>query len=337
MDGEDPVPNHRAAKGKGKGKEKEEATPTSLRPASSHEATEPEQTSSSSSFMSRVASSTTHLAQNLVTSRPAEGEMASIVPSNKGETSTVAQDKNGSSAADIANWRSNPSIARPEAGFRSSQTSDKGKSSEADFSAFLEHEGRVEQAEAGGFGSPLPQQGLFEVRQQQPQQQSRDEKGWNAVGRAEDGSEVVDLLNSGYDDALEVDLDARLSAEEQAALRRALFPDDRQGKQNPAMERWGDLLDFTPGFLTQDRAGDIDMVNHLGTSEPEEARAIWVSHWQDVLSSYTDEVWGNLNALVGEAREELRVISESGEKEAGSHESGALRRLQQILSHIRGF
>ena len=80
------------------------------------------------------------------------------------------------------------------------------------------------------------------------------------------------------------------------------------------------------------------MLNQLGTSEPQEAREIWVTHWQDVFSSYTDEVWGNLSDLVGEAREELQALSTSrGEEEARPPESRALRRLQQILSHVRGF
>lgn len=330
MEGDNPIERKQRA-AKGKEKDKEEA-PVPLQSRLNDGATTTEQTSSLNSFISRMASSTTQLAQDLIASHATEREMASIAPSNKGETSAAAQLQNGSSATDIATWRSIPLVADPDASFRSPRNAEMDKSHEAGFSAFLDHEGRPEQAEADGVRPPLPRQGLLEA-----QQLSRDQKSGNAVDRVEDGSEVVELLNSGYDDAVDVGPGVSLSVEDKAALRRALFQDDGQWRQRPATEHWGELLDFTPDFLSRDRAGDTDMLSYLGTSEPKEAREIWVSHWQDVLSSYTDEVWGNLSVLVGEAREELDAISGSRGEGIVTPESGALRRLQQILSHVRGF
>lgn len=146
-----------------------------------------------------------------------------------------------------------------------------------------------------------------------------------------DGSEVVDLLETVF---LGEDNDEPyMTNEKLLPLRRELF---REG--GPAGTSWDSVLNFVPEFISNRGMGNSDeyqqLAQHLGLSNPAEARDIWFSQWDDVLSSYTDEVWGDLSPLVMAARQELKGISTNPE---GTTSDGlnALRRLQQILAHVR--
>jgi hypothetical protein len=58
----------------------------------------------------------------------------------------------------------------------------------------------------------------------------------------------------------------------------------------------------------------------------------WKEQWEDVLTGYTDEVWGNLLPLVKEARKE---VGELQHNPSASEQPKALRRLGAILGHLR--
>ncbi|KFH41113.1 hypothetical protein ACRE_081770 [Hapsidospora chrysogenum ATCC 11550] len=147
---------------------------------------------------------------------------------------------------------------------------------------------------------------------------------------ATDGAAVVDLLSQPpqLEDMLaDDDQDEQLTPAAAAKLREALFssPGNRIA--------WDDLLNFTPGFVARPGDGAQEARAQLGTEDPDGAREIWLRQWRDVLSAYTDEVWGDLGPLAAEAKRELESSGPSGGVERAD---GALGRLRMILAHVRG-
>ncbi|RYP73754.1 hypothetical protein DL771_003467 [Monosporascus sp. 5C6A] len=317
-----------SAKGKGKGKEK--ATFLSMQPKPSGHSASVEPTSDPNSITSRIASSTTRLAKDLVTGHTTTADMTEILSASKVGTSRATTSKNCRATADASTSRPNPAAADYERRFRTMQAG-AGIANELGFSAFLDETGKLDPTMHATVDDTLQPLGILKPRQG-PYEQA-GEQGANLI---EDGSEVAKFLDSGYSQIGDEDPEIPLPSKEQAALRRALFLDGGQWRQQPATDDWEDALNFFPDFMLSGAWRDADVSRHLGTSDPKEARATWVNHWQVVLSSYTDEVWGDLSSLVGEAREELRALSKPNEQSAPTT-ARALRRLQQILTHIRGF
>lgn len=143
-----------------------------------------------------------------------------------------------------------------------------------------------------------------------------------------DGNDVVNLL-SVPDEELELEsVSETLSEDEVARLRHAFFA------KNYAAAEWDALLNFVPGFISKPEESR-ERSEYLGTSDPLAARDTWFRQWEDVLSSYTDEVWGDLTPLVAAARAEISGVQDPviGSTEAGTK---ALNRLRQILAHVRG-
>ncbi len=156
---------------------------------------------------------------------------------------------------------------------------------------------------------------------------------------AKDGADVVTLLSRGSDlDEVFRHVNEPPSQEDLAGLRKALFGEGADHGASPVA--WDDVLNFIPEYLQAHaappgaRPGD-DLLMHLGTLDPDEAWQTWIGQWSRVLTSYQDEVWGDLGALVDEARTEVRRIEEAapGEKPP---EPTALLRLRAILGHLRG-
>ncbi|KAF7559594.1 hypothetical protein G7046_g4582 [Stylonectria norvegica] len=148
-----------------------------------------------------------------------------------------------------------------------------------------------------------------------------------------DGSAVVNLLDGPSD---EVDAaifghvqDEDLSPEAVAKLHEALFA------STTTESRWDDLLNFTPDFVAHPNMSS-DAQLHLGTQDPTEARSIWLHQWNDVLSAYTDQVWGDLEPLAAEARREVEELTTEEAVPGRTPETKALDRLRQILAHVRG-
>ncbi len=160
---------------------------------------------------------------------------------------------------------------------------------------------------------------------------------------ANDGADVVALLSRGSElDEVFKHVNEPPSQEDLAGLRQALFGEGAGHGASPVA--WDDVLNFIPEYLQAHAAPpgarpgarpEDDRSMHLGTLDPDEAWQTWIDQWSRVLTSYQDEVWGDLGALVDEARTEVRRIEEAapGDKPP---EPTALLRLRAILGHLRG-
>lgn len=159
-----------------------------------------------------------------------------------------------------------------------------------------------------------------------------------AEQQARDGAEVVALLCSDGDlDHVFEHFNEPPTQEDLAGLRQALFGEGAE--TGTSAVAWDNVLNFIPEYL-QAHAGsgirpDDELAMHLGATDAEEGWQAWIGQWSRVLTSYQDEVWGDLGALVDEARTEIRQIKEAapGEKRP---EPTALLRLRAILGHLRG-
>ncbi|KAL2154101.1 hypothetical protein VTH82DRAFT_2777 [Thermothelomyces myriococcoides] len=157
---------------------------------------------------------------------------------------------------------------------------------------------------------------------------------------ARDGADVVALLSRDGDfDSIFEHVDEPPSTSDISALRQALFGNEAiPGNSSPIA--WDNVLNFIPEYLRTltwpaSAIGPEDQLSaHLGTSNPDEAWQTWISQWSRVLTSYQDEVWGDLSAIVDEARTEIRRMEEvkPGEKPPVPT---ALLRLRAILNHLR--
>ncbi|EGY18513.1 uncharacterized protein VDAG_08847 [Verticillium dahliae VdLs.17] len=156
------------------------------------------------------------------------------------------------------------------------------------------------------------------------------------VQASRDGIEAVQLLS----DPETQDIITRdslestpvLSPHEIATLRLALFGENQSQTVERTGQGWDELLNFQPDFLI---AGDRDAsYQHLGIRDPQRATRTWLADWRHVLSSYTDEVWGDLGPLAEAARNEL---NDTGDQISDSPPTDmrALGRLRQILAHVR--
>ncbi|KAG8409479.1 hypothetical protein J3459_017472 [Metarhizium acridum] len=144
-----------------------------------------------------------------------------------------------------------------------------------------------------------------------------------------DGSDVVHFLSRPETGDLPISEEpGEMTPSEAARLRAALFG---SGSSWPF---WDQLLNFSPAFVVEVEGCGRDADSYMGTSDVGLARSTWLRHWNDVLSSYTDEVWGDLAPLATEAKEELQQYTQTQESLEAS--TTALNRLRLILNHVRG-
>lgn len=144
---------------------------------------------------------------------------------------------------------------------------------------------------------------------------------------ASDGSDVIQLLSMPEEEPNYSESNELLSEQETARLREAFFAN---GTSHPT---WDRLLSFSPEFVS-DPGNSHAARSHMGTEDTIVARDLWLQQWQDVLGSYTDEVWGDLEPLVEEAKREIETSRLR--TDTRSPESKALDRLRQLLAHVRG-
>ncbi|KZZ94859.1 hypothetical protein AAL_04970 [Moelleriella libera RCEF 2490] len=146
-----------------------------------------------------------------------------------------------------------------------------------------------------------------------------------------DGSEVVSLLNEpeiSLPPLVGEDEHQLLLEEDKIQLQAAIFDPGRR------QSRWASLLDFNPAFMAGSESSEADAEALMGTTDLPEAQRLWLQQWHNVLSSYTEEVWGSLEPLAAEARWE---ISQCAESKLRADDFKALERLRLILSHLRGY
>ncbi|KAI1336406.1 hypothetical protein F5Y15DRAFT_394546 [Xylariaceae sp. FL0016] len=284
-----------------------------------------------SSVLSRLASSTASLSSVLIPRKPEAADLSGFMPSNKAGASGVAQGSR-SAAATSQEFPLPKSVAAQrnlDGSFRSAETQAHVALEEARFSSFLDNASAPEKQDQ------VLRDTLFnggpDSTQRQPELGRQDS---SPVGSSRyDGLEVVELLNSGYHPAEITDDEPSISIEERSALQRAMLS-GRRGRE----KEWDTALNFFPEYISNGSSGwgYGEMLGHLGISDVDEAQKIWVDDWQEVLSSYTDIVWGDLGSLVEEAKQELQQLADKG---AGSSagQLKAVRRLQQILGHVRGY
>ncbi|KAL2255989.1 hypothetical protein VTK26DRAFT_2380 [Humicola hyalothermophila] len=315
----------RDSKGKGK-----DTTPNHLRDTTSrlNEATE---RVGSRGLLPRMAQSAATLPASLLSGPPGSelnrrGE--------KGESSRAGEAivRAGESSAQ---FRSNiPSGGSMRAG----QTQEHIAQEEASFAAFLDSEaaptlsapGEMEQAWESAASSATGQLPGSRTLERLPQSVVEQE--------AKDGADVVALLSNdnGLGSVFE-SVDAPPSEMDLSELRKALFGEETNHGASPIA--WDNVLNFIPEYLRGETAGGIQsgdhLSMHLGTTDADEGWQTWISQWSRVLTSYQDEIWGDLNALVEEARAEIQRVQEAraGEKPP---EPKALLRLRAILNHLRG-
>ncbi|KAF3059839.1 hypothetical protein GL218_05059 [Daldinia childiae] len=250
-------------------------------------------------------------------------------PSGVSLTDALPSDKAGSSRSErsagvneASMYRNNFAQGTVPDTFKSIPRQEQEVPSETSFSSFLNSTSILGEAEPSGI--KIGRYGQIHEPALGGTQQTRP------IINTTDGMEVVDFLDLGYDKVEEIDM--TLTDTEQATLRHRLFENGEPG-EHVSRGRWDDTLNFFPGLGSNSSIQEY--ADLLGTPDLEEAKNIWVNQWQGVLSSYTDEVWGELGSLVRVAREELTNISEPHE-EASPLKLKSVRRLQQLLSHIRG-
>ncbi|KAK4155372.1 hypothetical protein C8A00DRAFT_13580 [Chaetomidium leptoderma] len=222
---------------------------------------------------------------------------------------------------------------------RVGQTQEHIAQEEASFAAFLDSEGApalsepsaLEGAWESAVPSPLAASGVTRAMQPGPRSITEQE--------ARDGADVVALLSGGGDlDQVFDHVNEPPSQDDLAGLRKALFGEEADHKTASPIA-WDNVLNFIPEYLqaqTAPGSGPVaELSEHLGTADAGEAWQVWIGQWSRVLTDYQDEVWGDLGALVDEARAEVRRIEEARPGE-NPPEPRALLRLRAILGHLRG-
>ncbi|KAI9681184.1 MAG: hypothetical protein M1817_002466 [Caeruleum heppii] len=89
-------------------------------------------------------------------------------------------------------------------------------------------------------------------------------------------------------------------------------------------------LNLIPNGLLEDRIIGSDL-------EIDAFRASQLDTWAEILSRYSDVVWGDLLPLVTEARQELLERGEAGQAHRSplENEKSAVRRLEMLLRHLK--
>lgn len=306
--------------GKGKGKAPEPLD---------HETTPRE--NGDKSMISRIGNSAAGLSRSLLQSKPTANDVGSVAASAKAESS---------SSRPLALAEGSSAHVQPEArstsGFRSTQTASHIAAEESAFSDFLDSTPVFVPTEDVNLEKTW-RDSSPNVRLEQASRSSGNPSSIQAQ-QTLDGQEVVDLLSQ-PDLPPDTSDDVNISEADLASLRRALFSDENENVALSSAD-WNNALNFIPDFLlwpedeNQASGAVHNSSMHLGLADSTEAGQTWLDQWNRVLTSYTDEVWGDLGALVQEAREEVNQLEEAS-PEKPAPETKAIRRLRQVLAHVR--
>lgn len=252
-------------------------------------------------------------------------------PAGKGSSGTSSIDRVSSGAGEASSHRLRS--AAPGESLRSQAHSDSTASAQA-FNDFVSADSTLE-VEDLVHPHHLQHQNLHDTFPSRGAAVAEQERldGAAVVSLLDGPSDELDAVLLGAEDP-EAEDDA-LTPEAAAKLREALFP----ASSSSSGPRWDDLLNFNPNFLTEPGPlAEAEMQLHLGTTDSAEARSNWLQLWGNVLTGYTDHVWGDLEPLAAEARREIEQLKARDPEVPGPPpETKALDRLRQILGHVRGF
>ncbi|KAH7030816.1 uncharacterized protein B0I36DRAFT_322521 [Microdochium trichocladiopsis] len=314
------------------------------------------------SIGSRIVSSASKLASNLITSTANGSDIGKALPPSKagasnsssgllpsGQRPTVRDQHAFASGPSNSAFDHHPS---GENSFRSLDTERHAAQQEAAFSSFLDGIPVLEPPLSLSSLTDTGDRSQTTLRQMNRiDEPSGDSPRFGSAGMqseaaapAQDGLDVVRLLNSNmYEEVMAATSEDEpiFSEEERISLRRALFGDGLDGTGDRPID-WNNLLNFVPSYVAvndSDLGAAKERMAHMGTDQLGESQRVWEEQWAQVLTRYTDEVWGDLSSLVREARREVEnAETEQPGPVAVGDPSGfpALRRLQQILGQIRG-
>lgn len=129
-----------------------------------------------------------------------------------------------------------------------------------------------------------------------------------------DGEEVSALLSDPASIHFTDNVDFGSLPSQHPRLRAALLND-----QETPPSTWDSLLNFWP----------------LNDESLSSDRSSWLAQWKEILARYNDEVWGELSTDAMQAKDEVEAALQGEETDI---EDGfvTLRRLRQILGHLRG-
>lgn len=283
------------------------------------------------SMISRIGSSAAGLSRSILQSRPTANDIGAVATSGKAEPSSSRP----LASAESSSVHRHPDV-RSTGGFRSAQTASHIAAEESAFSDFLDSTPVFVPTEPANLENAWQKEAPS--KKLDPANQNFGTSSSIKEQQTLDGQEVVDLLSQ-PEIPPDPNDDVNISEAELASLRKALFDDDNQSVQLSSAD-WNNALNFIPDFLLWPEGEDQgtrafhDSSMHLGVRDPTEAGQAWLEQWNRVLTSYNDEVWGDLGALVQEAREEVKQLEEAS-PEQPPPQTKAIRRLRQVLAHVR--
>jgi hypothetical protein len=291
----------------------------------------------SSSILDRVAASAAGLGRSTF-SAPSRNELsetafAALGSSGKGQSSSG---NSSSSRAEELDRTGLPggSVQQPQpSSFRSTHRDEHVQNTEAEFSSFLDgidsftpsnltaepaNSDRVDLERAwdsaatpGNASSHVQQQGYQSVEEQQ----MRDGEGVLELLSAPGAS-----LESMYPPFAEEEAVNWNLSEEQLMVLRGMLDE---------------LFPIQDAHVGPRADHPLNLIPEASTLNGDEGIQMWMEQWEGVLTSYADEVWGDLLPLVQEAREEVQAVKDDPEGLANGSQK-ALRRLGLILGHLRG-
>lgn len=289
----------------------------------------------SSSVMARLGRSAAGLSRSVFQNTPsATNDLANMASSGKVEASSA-----GNKPETLAETLSAAPASSSAGGgvFRSGQAEAHVAAEETAFSDFLDNQSVFVPGEPVGFEKAW--RSADRTIPARPDDGSSRTADMSSVAEQQerDGVEVVRLLAQTEEEMPEYEGQMKLSEQELQNLRQALFEDGSPAQVSAS--DWNNILNFIPDFL-RGREGNPDWTGiaesrfmNLGVSETAEAGQLWLEDWNRVLTSYHDEVWGDLSDLVKEAQQEVQQMRD--DRKAQAVDVMALGRLQTILTRVR--
>ncbi|KAI9833481.1 MAG: hypothetical protein M1819_003639 [Sarea resinae] len=318
---------------------------------------------SQQSLASRIGSSASGLAQNVLgssSSRSASGYATGALASSQANAGKDHQSSIGSSSGSstwtetsLASSSASAPAAGSAGGFRSSSVglqSGGEENAEQEFNDFLDYRnsefastgqenghdlmnGGVSTSSAAS-GRAMHNESAIPPYMSATTSQPYTMHDADHIQR-EDGADVVALLS---DPSFTTDDDpfAPLPTTDEESS----FPEEQPSAEYTQL---ASRLDPPPTHRAPSPTNPLNLIPNFGEdsqswlyNEPptsEAQRNAWISHWESVLDSYTDEVWGDLLPSKREAQAELEEMKNDG-PDNSDHSSTAVRRLGMLLGHL---